>query len=214
MILRTISASINRSVGEGRNSTSLSFKAVLDNTRDRLELATGEIARSPNSYIYSDLKEPNPTLSVSICQESFGRAPVDEGADRVGGVLYSKASDLYDHHYPSNIDFRLYVTDDDFEQLVASASAGVLPTTFVIHNIEGIQQSGPEGNDMTWDNEARPILPITKAAWNYEITTPPSPEGKPPAAPQPAPATPHVMSMASWGYVAIIVALAVWVFNK
>lgn len=91
MRLKTISAHIDRSVGDRGDYTSLSFKVAPDDTLDRLELETGEVARNPNSYIYSDLKAPNPVLCISVSRASSGRAPIDEGIGRIGTVHYAEA---------------------------------------------------------------------------------------------------------------------------
>lgn len=96
MRLRTVKANINRSVGDDGDLTSFSFKVALDDTLDRLDLETGEVARSPASYIYIDLKEPNPDLFVEISRESRGRAPIDKDVGKVGTVHYTEAWDSDD----------------------------------------------------------------------------------------------------------------------
>lgn len=84
MDLKVVNAHISRFVGKRGSYTTLSFKVVLDNTLDRLDLETGEIARSPNSYIYSNLQEQCPDLFVSVLRASGGRAPIDEGIGLIG----------------------------------------------------------------------------------------------------------------------------------
>lgn len=113
MRLKTISAHIDRSVGGRGDYTSLSFKVALDDTLDRLDLKTGEVARSPNSYIYSKLKDPNPELFVSLSRAGGGRAPIDEGIGRIGTVHYAKAWNGEEDFFPSSINFRLYLSDED-----------------------------------------------------------------------------------------------------
>lgn len=205
MILRTISADLTRNIGKVADFTSLSFKVAMD---DRLELATGEIARSPDTHTYRDLKEPNPDLFIEIYRESRGRAQIDKATGRVGAVHYTKAWDSAEEYVQSAVSFRLYLSDEDYAQLVDSVAHGVAPKTFSVWDIEGIRESGPEGSNKGWDNRTNPIVGIDNASWKFEIGG----SAAPPSAAAP-PAKPPSQAWGLWVFL-VVVALVVGSFFR
>ena len=182
---------------------------------DRFELATGEIARSPDSYVFSKLKEPNPDLRISVNRASRGRAPIDEGTGKIGTVHYWKGREYPggDDFQQSEVTFRLYLSDEDYASLYNVVTHGSTPSTFSLTDIEGIERSGPEGNDLRWDNNAKEILPIDSVSWTFDAAAPAPPQ---PVEPTPAepPTKPKGQSWGMWAFVAFVTGLVWLLFRK
>jgi hypothetical protein len=157
MILRTVSAEITSTVREERTTTSLAFRVELEGSFDRLELETGEIIRDPRSYTSSAIDAENPEVWVEVYRESSGRAPLDEGADRIGSIIYHGPQ-------PSVVSVRLYLNDAEFDRLVDAILRRFLPRTFKLHH-----RSGVEGEKKRWNNEEARSIPIELATWDFQI---------------------------------------------
>jgi hypothetical protein len=176
MRFRVNSATISKAANAERRFTTLYFglEAV---DHDQLELATGEVFKEPRRVAESDKLI---RTQVGISRASLGKAPIDEGDDRIGRMSYLGSTGRDYDYQPSSIYLTLYLPDEEFDQLVSAVLQGMPPDTMNFE-IDGLDYYGPDdGSWRKWDNKAHEHLPIRHATWNIEALKAPQEDSEPP----------------------------------
>jgi len=140
--------------------------------RDHLDLETGEVFQNP---AYAKIRSSKEALvgSFSIAQ---AREPEDFGFNQ---MRYIEGVKTDDGDIGPQIHFRLYLPSDDFQQLIANARSGLLPSSISIdlaHNI--FDRSSPveygwepDGSGKKWNNRASEnrSIKIEGATFTFEL---------------------------------------------
>ncbi|MGE3743782.1 MAG: hypothetical protein AB7I59_30270 [Geminicoccaceae bacterium] len=202
MIFRTVSAHIERTAEVGGTTASLTFKVEFEGSIDLIELETGEVIRDPRRYVNRGVEADDIELQLTVHPETRGRAPVDEGANRIGSIIC----------FESFVTIRLYLADVEFERLLDSVSRGMVPTRFRLFKIEGLHYGGVEGERMRWNNKEKPVLPIASASWDFDIAAPTAPAE--PAQVQPPAKPARRATWLSWVFFAVVIGVLALIFRK